>query len=518
MSNSGDSTPREHHIPEPEMLESADETISPADWSHRLLSLIRSTRQRDLALHLGRKQDKSSDDTELNLEDLTHIRTIEDDGGIKGLYHQAADQFLRNRVEPFQAVLATWMNGAKARVGNQDIPFNQVVTWCQNAHDANARRLLTKEVRSLCRFLVPFSHATWKALLKVVREELHYTDYITFCEEKRNISLRQAAREASGFLEETEVLYQKLLQPLLQNVTGLTRAEASRFDAIYLLGMRYLDRFFPARINVSAILCFFKKSGYGLVSGSNQLVIHEQNDPGAQPYCIPIDIPGEIHILTGPLHGWIDLESLCHELGHGLSFLYVDAKLPPERKDFFQSWGLAESFAFLFQKVCMSTEFLREVLSLDIETAQLVSGIHEVKWLTLSRRYAAKLMIEEMNFQQGYLQRGQHRYADSMQRQTGFSYDPETYLFDLMPDFYSLDYFQAFLGSASIEQYFRRLYGPTWFLEKGAGDQLRSWWSEGICHNLGGFIREKTGQPLTASPLIDGVTLRSETGANCSSF
>ncbi|MBW1750174.1 MAG: hypothetical protein JRJ37_05665, partial [Deltaproteobacteria bacterium] len=251
-------------------------------WMSRLQDITMITRQRDLALHLGRMQSRKNDETLLTISDLKTIKQLDSGKGHRNnrLYHQAADHFLRSRVEPFQAMLTTWMNGANAQVGDQDIPFNQVVTWCQDTQDADTRSILTREVRSLCRFLAPFSHVTRKALLENLSDELQYPDYIAFCEEKRDISLTRAAAEASAFLKETGASYRKLLPPLLLKVTGLSLEQASRFDAIYLLGLRYLDRFFPDRLSNDDILGFFLKTGYTLVSDPARLIIHEQDDPG----------------------------------------------------------------------------------------------------------------------------------------------------------------------------------------------------------------------------------------------
>jgi hypothetical protein len=277
-----------------------DEAAAREFWMSRIQAITRSTRQRDLALHLGRMQSRKNDETLLTISDIKTIRQLDSGKGNYQLYHQATDHFLRSRVEPFQAILTTWMNGANAQVSDQDIPFNQVVTWCQNTQDKDRRSILTREVRSLCRFLAPFSHTTWKVLLEVLSDELHYPDYIAFCEGKRDISLPRAAAEASGFLNETGVSYRKLLPPLLLKVTGLSLEQASRFDAIYLLGLRYLDHFFPAGLSVDDILGFFNKTGYTLVSEPALLIIHEQDDSGAQPYCIPVHIQVKFISLLDP--------------------------------------------------------------------------------------------------------------------------------------------------------------------------------------------------------------------------
>lgn len=483
-------------------------------WRCRLLELTRSLRRRDLALHLGDRS-PSSDVPPLTLSDLHAIKRLEQSGNRKNLlYHQATDSYLRAGIEPSQAELTTWMNGARAQVDGRDIPFNQVVTWCQNTHDTKARSTLSREVRSLCRFLAPFNHATWKVALEILTEELGYPDYITYCEEKRNVTLSHAASDALTFLRESETFYNRLLPPLLHKVTGLPLNRASRFDAIYLLGMRYLDRFFPDKLNAEDILDFFQETGYRRTADRKRLIIHQQDGPEVQPYCIPMDIPGEIHIVVGPLKGWIDLESFYHELGHALTFLYADAPLAPEQSDFFQSGALSESFAFLFQKLCLSEGFLHQVLALDIDVASTLSRVHAIKWLTLARRYAAKLTIEVDNFQRNLLRGGEAHYAEIMQKETGFFYDPETYLFDLMPDFYSLDYFQAFLGAAALEEYLQEKNGDDWFLETMAAGRLKSWWRLGNSRDLEAFLLETTGQHLQSAPFIHDISLRTGTGTD----
>ncbi len=78
--------------------------------------------------------------------------------------------------------------------------------------------------------------------------------------------------------------------------TGL--AGASRFDAIYLLGMRYLDNESRSVISREAALGFF--SGLGLDEHTG-LHLHFEGRPGSQSYCVPVTIPGEVHVILGPL-------------------------------------------------------------------------------------------------------------------------------------------------------------------------------------------------------------------------
>ncbi len=472
------------------------------EWTEKLLTMTKEMRRRDLSLHLGSEQTWNDPPGPMDLADVEEIKHVFGAAGFAGrVYYQAVDYFIRSKVEPFQAILNTWMRGAKAKVNARDVPFTEVITWCQDAGDNQARSELAKEVRSLCAFLAPFSYGSWKALLNVLEQDLGYPEYIAFCEEKRDVSLTGSGSHAQDFLSETRETYRGLVEPWLNTVTGLSLKDASRFDAIYLLGLRYLDHLFPQEISIDGIMSFFCKWGMDLV-GNPALHIHSEGIPGRQSYCIPVDIPGEVHVIIGPLQGWLDMESLFHELGHALSFIYTDPALPPEEKDFFQSGALSEAFAFLFQRMCMSREFLQEILGLSAENAQTVSRAHALKLLTLTRRYAAKLVIEVENFRLGRLKKGQSLYSEVMGRETCFYYDPETYLFDLMPDFYSLDYFQAYIGAACLWEYLNEAAGVDWILNPETGSILRRWWHNGNRLDLTAFLQETLGRPLESGPFI----------------
>ena len=462
--------------------------------------MTRAVRLRDLNMQLGSKAGRETG-TPLSRSDLAAIRRLGQGREVDRLYFQAVDHFLRVRVEPVQAMFTSWMAGAKAQVNGEEVPFNRVITWCQDTADNQARRLLTREVRALCRFLAPLNHATWQALTTLIEEELGYAGYIPFCEQKRGVPIDEAAAQAATFLDSSRQRHLDTIGALLRQITGLSPGQASRFDAIYLLGLRYLDHLFPRHLDTADILSFFSRAGFSLIN-SPALTIHHVGRPGRQSYCMPITIPGDIHIVLGPLQGWLDLEALCHELGHALSFLYTDSSLSPLQTDFFPSSGLSEAFAFLFQKLSMSREFLEEVMGLSADDAEVVASIHRVKWITLARRYAAKLVIEQENFQQHRLRQGEPFYARTMERETGFCYDPETYLFDLMPDFYTLDYFQGFLAAAILAKELQALAGNHWYRTPAAVALLSSWWRQGNRLDLTSFLATELDRALDPEPFL----------------
>ncbi len=470
------------------------------DWVSEVYALTKKRRKRDLDLHLGTDAKEacaaSYDESQLlELKKVIHSQHLN-----CSVYYEALDHYLRTRAEPFQAMLTTWMSGAKAYVRDNVIPFNDAIDWCQNAPDPEDRRTLAKELLALCRFLTQFSHATWEAITGTLRDTFGYSTYLSYNEEKRNTSIRREASRARDFLDKTRNKYLNVIQDVVPHVCRVPFKEATRYDAIYLLGLRYLDHLFPSQFDMATVGEFFEQMGISLRDNPS-IVVHEVKS-GKQSYCVPIEIPGEIHVITGKVTGWLDLESIFHELGHAFSFLHTNPKLPIEIKDFFHSAALAESYAFLLQRMCMSSPFLEEVMKLDTQKARFISRIHSLKWLTLARRYAAKLLVETKNFDGVDLLEGKQFYSDTMKEETGFFYQPDTYLFDLMPDFYSVDYFLGFIGGAAMEKYLTDRFGEKWFLDSSSWNLLKDWWFEGNSLQLPEFIEKKTNTPLSLFPLV----------------
>ena len=354
-------------------------------WTDKIIALTREIRRLDLGQYLG-KSGNTAQPGLPSLEEVLHLRRCCGVSGAQGIiYHHGVEYFLRSRVEGLQGMLNSLIHGARAQVDGEDVPFSEIITWCQDAEDNQKRLELAKESRALCRFLAPYSHASWQALVAAL-DELGYAGYSDYFEEKKGTSLAEARVEALDFLEQTDDSYFVKVQSWLAEITGQRLEDASRYDAIYLLGLRYLDSLFPCDFNEERVIPFFRNLGVDLKSNP-AFHQHTSGKAGSQSYCIPVSIPDEIHIIKGPLQGWLDLEAIFHELGHAVSFLATDVDIPPEERQLFPSAALSEVYAFLMQKISMSSPFLQNVLGLSFEEAERLAEVHRVKWLALQRRY-----------------------------------------------------------------------------------------------------------------------------------
>ncbi len=454
-----------------------------------LYNLLLRDRCLDLKVHLG-KSGKREKNPSIDLKKIRLLERLFPKNDTKRLFHFACDLYLKDCVTPLQSILDKWMSGAKAQVCGEDIPFFKIISWCQEQDKKLKRDLLEKEAQALCRFLAPFSHSTWQATLRVVKEDLKKGTYLEFVRAKRAPFFDNYLEFSREFLEASDTLYFELVPLWLMSLKEpIPLEEASRYDAIYLLGMRYVDNLFPKKFNgnkgITSLLDKFFKRFLDI----SQLRIHVKMGK-SQSYCIPLEIPQRVHVLIGDLRGWLDLEGLFHELGHAIFFANNQKTQDPIYKDFYQSYALCEAFAFLFQMVSMEPLFLERVLGIEDEVANALSCLHKLKFFTLSRRYGAKFVIEYENFARDFISRGQENYASLMKRYTGFRYGEETYLFDLMPDFYSLDYFLAFLAAFQMEAYLKAAYGKDWFFKDKASSFIKAICKEGNRLHLEAFLEK----------------------------
>ncbi len=405
------------------------------------------------------------------------------------VFHTLLGHYLQYRIFPYENELFTWLKGAAAYVNGEKIHFKDILSWCQKRSDFSGRRILEKETSSLCKFLKPFALSFWEVFLELLKEEFGYKSYATYCEDKKQIDYKAHARKLQLLLEQTSEVYLGAMESWVQESIGLPLSELNRFDAIYLLGLGELDKFFPAHIPLVEHLDFFNHWGIQVAKTPGlHLEIGYSPKKSSQAMSFALRIPQDIHLVMNPQGGWIDLETLFHETGHALSHVFTSPELSPPEKDFFTSNTLSETYAFLLQNMCLSPPFLEQRLGLSPQEIDTITFYKTLKDLSVFRRYAGKFLAEHQMFEENNLTEGEI-YATLLKRYTGFYYRPETQLFDLAPEFYALDYLVSWMAEATMEKYLRQTLGPEWMLRSEAGDILRDWWASGNRYELDEFFQ-----------------------------
>jgi hypothetical protein len=411
------------------------------------------------------------------LGSLTHLNAAP--GKNKRVYHTLLSHTLQHQAMPYENELSQWAGGASASVHGEKIYLREIHTWCQKQSDVPRRLIMEKETSSLSKFLKPFALAPWDAVRDILEDGLGYSDYVAYCADKKGLDYGRYARWIEALLDETAELYFRAMDSWARSTLGQPLADSNRFDAIYLVGLGELDPLFPAHIPVTELLSFFQHWSIDVPALPGlHLHLEPSRRKSHQGITFALRIPQEVHVVMNPSGGWIDLETLFHEMGHALGIIHTRADLPPALKDFNASSTVSEAYAFLLQNMCFSPPFLERVLGLNPRQIDTLTHYKALKDMAFFRRYGAKFLSELQMFQSGDLSNGQI-YADLLKRYTGFSYKPETHLFDLAPELYALDYVISWTAEANLQRHLGTSLGDAWMFRPEAGNILKEWWSQG---------------------------------------
>jgi hypothetical protein len=481
------------------------------DELHRLISAIQTlnTRwaRRALSLWRGHLPGDSPERIYAGFDDILTPETIvgvpgaRDEPAGRRIRHGLIDHYLQRKLMPHETEMQAWSRGAAAHVDGEKIYFRDVIPWCQKSSTLLKRQRLQQETGPLCKLLKPFALNYWTIVMETLTGELGFDSYIDYCSQKKGIDYHWLYDLAQDLLRDTHDFYFAAMQAWSRDRFGISLDRLSRFDAIYLLSLSQWDRLCPVD-DPATTLGFFEHWGidtarlHGL-----HLDLKFTAGKSAQAISVLVRIPQEIHILMRPEGGWIDVETLWHELGHGLSAVYTDPSLPVVERELATAFNLSEVYAFLLQRLALSRPILSEVMDLPEETIATIGYYKGLKDLSVFRRYAAKFISEYDMFAGGNLPDGQP-YADTMARATGFYHQPESHLFDLVPEFYCADYLLGWLGEAVLSDRLASRFGEGGWVGPAAGEWLKTLWRQGNRRDIFSFFTGNGIGEITAKPLL----------------
>ncbi|MCB2146290.1 MAG: hypothetical protein KQI81_07420 [Deltaproteobacteria bacterium] len=416
--------------------------------------------------------------------------------------HGLIDHYLQCRLMPHETEMQAWSRGAAAHVDGEKIYFPEVIPWCQKSSTLLKRQRLQQETGPLCKLLKPFAVNYWNIVLETLTDELGFDSYIDYCSRKKGLDYHRLYREMKALIERTDNHYFAAMEAWSRRRFNRPLKELSRFDAIYLLSLGQWDRLCPVD-DPEATLGFFSRWGLDPAHHPGlYLEIQPAAGKSAQAISVMVRIPQEVHILMRPEGGWIDLETLWHELGHGLSAVTTDPSLPVVDRELATAFNLSEVYAFLLQRIALSRPVLESVMDLPEKTVSTMIFYKDLKDLSVFRRYAAKFISEYEMFSGGDLSDGRP-YADTMARITGFYHQPESHLFDLVPELYCADYLLGWMGEAVLHNHLQRNLGCNWSQSPEAGKMLKGLWRQGNSLDIFSFFEANGIGELSPAPLLE---------------
>ena len=438
-----------------------------------------------------------AEDTQTFLRDaLVKADTADEKERIERILFGCMDLAIVQETASLGDMLRFYMERGRMHVGAEKIPALEVVSWLQAQSDFNKREEIRKEMTIYLKGIInPILLGMTELSIRAVTQKLGFDNCAKYYEAKKNVSFADYARIFEQYLDETSETYLQRITPWVVEKIGRPFENLSRYHALHLLRISRFDGYFPAsRLNELA-LNTFKPLGLDL-SSRNDVILDISNDPAKNPdgICIGVEIPGQIFVLMKPVGGLIDVEALMHEMGHAFFLSHFDPNLPIEHRRLYRSPALDETFAFLFAELIDNRLWLTEVASMSPPDADMLIRLFRAKRLCLIRRYIGKFLAEKEFYEKGDIKNSQP-YCNHLNKATGFIYEPEAYLIDMEPDFYSLDYLNAWAAAYVLRGFLEKRYGESWFRTPEAGEFLKKIAVSGRRDSVESVITSFCGEP-----------------------
>jgi hypothetical protein len=376
--------------------------------------------------------------------------------------------------------LATAQAQATVTVGGETLPYHGVAVAVQNEPDRERRRALDRARLAEVARLDPLRERLLRRHHQAI-QELGFESYTSFYATLKGIDLHRLGATVSGFLDRTRDLYLANLVPWFEEVIGVPFAQAERHDAAVLFRMRERDACFRAERMVPALRETLLRLGVALDDQPN-VHLDTEDRPRKNPraFCVAVQSPGEVYLVTRPTGGYQDWRALFHEAGHTEHYAHVEAARPFEERLLGDN-SVTEAYAFSLEHLLLDAAWLAEhTEATGEELRSLLHRVH-VYYLYMIRRYAAKLLYElELHAAApGDLAAMPARYAELLSGHLGFAHPTETWLDDLDAGFYASQYLRAWMLEAQLREHWRKARGDRWWASAQTGAEMRGLWSLG---------------------------------------
>ena len=377
--------------------------------------------------------------------------------------------------------IATAVCQAAINLDGKKLPCASLtVRLSQERDPAKREKLWSAYVALVEEVLNPLLIERNKYFHKTLRRAGYETEAL-FCQGRQQVDYGRLLEALNPVAAATDAVYADATAKLIRRRLQLRFPGLSRAHEAYLLSLREFDRSFPA--GQLRTVCQETCCGLGLDLGQTSSIrVDTEDRPTKDPvaFCVSIDPPREIHLVTRPRGGAEDYASFLHEAGHAWFYACMSPKLPFEFRCLERSLALSETYAFLLEGLLQNEGWLTAVLGLDDATASEVARRQKLADLYLLRRFIGKLEYE-LEFRKSPLDNWRNRfnYHHILSRRTGVDYDDALYLLDMDRGFYTADYLRAWLAEAQMREHLETRFGRTWFRTPAAGQFLRELWSQG---------------------------------------
>jgi hypothetical protein len=418
----------------------------------------------------------------------------------------ATSGYISNKLSPLTDKIGTMEAKAVVIYKGEKIPYRFASVAMTNEADRTKRKGIFDAREKVIKGKInPLFARSWDQAHQISKQ-LGYKSYRAMCESLSGVDLDKVKRSTEAILTGTAKKYRELAEEMLEEAKiGVPLKDAEKHDISRLFrGVKY-DAIFPKEKAVDSFRTTLKWLGIDLDAQKNvTLDVEERPKKSPRAFCMPMDPPDEVYLVTMPHGGYDDYQALFHEGGHTEHYANTAKGLDPEFK-FLGDNSVTESYAMLLEYVVTKRAWIEKVLAPNrflLDEFLRYERMHKMYFL---RRYSAKLRYELQLHTKGLKGMGK-TYKEELERALVFKHPESHYLIDVDSEFYAARYLRAWMLERQIESYLSERFGDRWYMNEKAGRFLRTLWSSGQKLN-GDEIARKVGfKEVDPRPLIEELT------------
>jgi oligoendopeptidase F len=395
------------------------------------------------------------------------------------------ESFIGNAVSSISDAANKYAADAFITIDNETIPLQQVRIKMTTEKDRDKRKRLWEATQVHTAKLTEFSRRSLD-MHESLSKEFGFDRYVDLVLES-NIRFDKLLPLARKILKETESTYAIVVKHY-QDIIGSSSLET--WDTSFAMHTSIPNAHFSEERLLSILPDFFEGLNIDIPPG---LLIDTEKRATKHPRacCIYVRIPDKIVLLLSPRSGFTDFTTLFHEAGHGMHMSFTPSSAVYEEKRLGYS-SIAEVQSFTLEHVMYQIPFLMHYFSLARTDAEHIHKMSRKEKLFFVRRYATKFLYDYKlrtndlrKFDDDWVEgeetysSPEEMYAVMLKKATGFRYPKNNFLLDHDPDFYSSDYFHAWIIEAQVRSFFKKTFGEKWFLTADAGKKLVELWKLG---------------------------------------
>ncbi len=423
---------------------------------------------------------------------------VDGDGRMRELWRFACEGYLGALTRAEEERLATLEAELSAELGGERIAFRMLGPEIANSEDRERRERLERARCALVEHELNPIKLELRRRLRAAVLELGSESAIDLYRHF-GLPLDDLAAQCRSFLAETEKLYERALERLLDMRLGLRLDQVARHDTPRLFRAQHWDAAFPAERMLAALKATLTDLGIDLRSQKNvEIDVASRPSKSPRAFCATIEIPNRIALVISPIGGPDDWRALFHEAGHTEHFAHTSAGLDFEYRRLGDD-AVTEGWAFLFEGMISTPTWLTRLLGEEDALELCREGATQKLYYV--RRYCAKLLYELELYAASDLSGMPARYVTLLQAAILIEPSPADYLRDLDEGFYCTSYLRAWAFEARVRTALCERFGREWFKRLEAGELLRELWSQGQRLSADELLHQLDGSRLELSAL-----------------